>query len=227
MASETILKAYAYASQCNYAEAERVLKDDPDALNTPHGVDLYARIFYATGQIDSARKGWEELVRSFPEYEPAQKALDASQGAVRFGNCVGNSCLLTRKIGVACAVAVVVGIAFSIGKLRHERNVLLPPEPPKVIAEKTISGRINGKVLASLREGFLTNLTDEAVLVISGGSGKYVTDRQRKLAVIADCIKEAAKVPFSKMYFQPASESTDEIILRIIPEWTERKAQDR
>jgi hypothetical protein len=226
MTSETILKAYAFASQCNYAEAERMLKADPDALNTPHGVDLYARILYAAGHIDSARQVWEELTRSFPDYEPAHKALAASQSPMQFSQCMVDRNLLTRKIGFACVVVAVVGIAF-IGKLCQKESVPPSPEPPKVIAETTISGKINGRVLASLRDGFLTNLTDEAVLVISGGSGKYVTDRQRKLAVIADCIREEAKIPFSKMYFQPASESTDEIFLHIVPAWTGRTVSEQ
>ena len=81
--------------------------------------------------------------------------------------------------------------------------------------------------MSSLCDGFLTNLTEESVLVIRGGSGRYVTDRLKKLAVIADCIKEVANVPFSKMYFQPADKSVDEIVLQIVPALKDGKVYRR
>ena len=136
-------------------------------------------------------------------------------------------CGLSRRLKVAAVAAVAVGVLVSVLAAVKTCGSQPAPQhdckssPPAVIAEVSINGAINGKTLTSLREGFLTNLTEEAVLVIRGGVGKYVTDRQKKLAVIADCMLVVAKVPVSKMYLQPAPESTDEIVLQIVPAWRE------
>lgn len=235
MKEKTILKAYALASQCKYAEAEFLLKSDHEALGTPYGLDLYARILYAVGKTEAARHIWEELLRSSPDYEAAKNALDADQNALRFcpSELMGMSRILKLSFVGIAAIALIIAFSIgrachtSIGKACHTLEVNSTPEPPSVIAEITITGRINGKVLSSLCDGFLTNLTEESVLVIRGGSGRYVTDRLKKLAVIADCIKEVANVPFSKMYFQPADKSVDEIVLQIVPALKDGKVYRR
>ena len=220
-AESTILRAYAIAAQGNYAEAERLLKSSPESLNSPHGVDLYARILFAAGHRDEARHVWEELVRACPDFESAKRALSEDCKLT-----IPIETLVTRKkkIVTAAIIAIVIGVAFSVGKLYSPRASAPIDTAPKVIAETVLTEKINGKILTSLKDGFLTNLTEGTSLVISGGQGKYITDRQRKLAVIADCIKEIAKIPVSKMYFQPAEESTDEVRLQIVPSFKPQEA---
>lgn len=219
-----ILRAYALASQCKYAEAERELKSTPEALETPHGVDLYARILWAADHRDEARRLWNELSRACPDFEPAKKALSADDNALTF-DCQCRDLVRKRHVYVIVGVvAMAIGMAFSVGKLCGSSERTPPNVAPTVIAETSLHGRFGGKELKALKEGVLTNLTSGSVLVIRGGNGKYITDRQKKLAVIADCIKEVAGIPLSKMYFQPSAESTDDVILQIVPAYVEKEA---
>ena len=240
MTSEVaILRAYALLSQGAYAEAEELLGSVPEALQTPSGADLYARLRFEQGAEDEAKSVWESILTSCPDYEPAAKALEAYSMPSQFDEDDGDPssgaapCGLSRRLKVAAVAAVVVGVLVSVlVAVKTCGSQPVPqhdckPSPPTVIAEMSITGAINGKTLTSLREGFLTNLTEDAVLVVRGGAGKYITDRQKKLAVIADCLSEVAKVPISKMYIQPATESTDEIVLQIVPAWLEGRAEDQ
>lgn len=219
-----ILRAYALASQCRYSEAESELKSTPQALETPHGVDLLARILWAAGRRDEARRLWHELSRACPDFEPAKKALEADENALTF------DCRCTDPVGrhhvhiILGIVAVAIGLAFSVGKFCGSSKRDEPKAPPAVIAETALHGRFGGNELKALKDGILTNLTAGTVLVIRGGNGRYITDRQKKLAVIADCIKEVAGVPVSKMYFQPSAESTDDVILQIVPVYAGKEA---
>lgn len=216
-----ILRAYVFASQCNYIEAERTLKSVPETLKTPHGVDLFARILWAAGNKDDARRLWEDLVRQCPNFEPAVKALSSDEGAFRFESADIGLISKRRLYAILGSLAVVIGVTFSLGKFCGSPSEDVPCRT--VIAETVLKGRIGGSDLRVLSEGFLTNLTETTVLVIKGGSGRTITDRQRKLAVIADCIKEVAKIPVTKMYFQPADVSTDDVILQIVPAYSASK----
>lgn len=215
-----ILRAYALASQCRYTEAEQMLKSNPEALNTPQGTDLFARILYASGQKSAAKQAWEQLLLNEPGFEPAQRALSADEAPLTIDE---NDEEGTRDPGrkrlcvFAATVAVALGVAFSLGKICGGGAQVAKQTPPAVIAETTLPVKLNGAMLNSLKGGILTNLTGETVLVIRGGRGKYVNDRQNSLANIADCIRMITGVPVSKMFFQPAAESSDVITLQIVP----------
>jgi len=204
-----------------------LLREDRDALQTPHGVDLYARILYAAGQRPAARKVWEELLSIYPDFEPAQKALTADECTLKYNPRELFAPSRRRTYVMVALAAIALGIAYSFGKKSSVVTYAAQPESPKVVAETVVSGPLSGGVLKSIRDGLLTNLTEETVLVISGGSGRYVTDRQRKLAVVADCLKEIAKVPTTKMYFQPGCESSDAITFQIVPAFSVGKESDK
>jgi len=222
-----ILRAYALASQCRYIEAERELKSVPEALETPHGIDLYARILWAAGQRAVARSLWEELSRTCPDFEPAAKALSADANALNF-ECESSRSISKRNIyTIVALVAIAVGASFSVGKFCGSPTIQQQPTRPAVIAETMLPARFGGSELRALKDGILTNLTKETVLIIRGGSGKFITDRQRKLAVIADCIKEIAGVPVTRMYFQPSESSTNDVILQIVPAYSKEEASPR
>lgn len=219
-----ILRAYALASQCRYSEAEHELKSKTEALETPHGVDLYARILWAADHRDEARRLWNELSRACPDFEPAKKALSADDNALTF-DCQCRDLVSRRHVYVIVGVvAMAIGMAFSVGKLCGSSERTPPDVAPTVIAETSLHGRFGGKELKALKEGIFTNLTSKSALVIRGGNGKYITDRQKRLAVIADCIKEIAGIPLSKMYLQPFAESTDDVVFQIVPAYAEKEA---
>ena len=227
MSAETaILRAYALACQCRYFEAERELKSVPETLDSAYGIDLYARILWAGGQRSAARRLWGELVCTHPDFEPAAKALSADDDALKF-KCERSGWLSRRCLyAVSALAAVMIGVAFSIGKFCGS-SVEASSARPKVIGETILHGRFGGAELRALRDGILTNLTDETMLVIQGGSGKQITDRQRRLAVVADCIREITGTPVSKMYFRPSEVSSNDVILQIVPAYSSQEGQQR
>ncbi len=215
-----ILRAYALASQYKYHEAEDALRSVDGAMSSLHGADLYARILCATGRKDSARGIWEEILHVQPDNEAAKLAIQSLDAPVAVDlNGVSNGIAKNYKIVIAAVLALGVGFAFSLGKHIGGTVPAEQPEVPTILAETTVGGKISGKILKELEHGFLTNLTENCALVIKGGSGKYITDRQKRLAVLADCIKEATKIPISQMYFQPGDESADTYTLQIVPCW--------
>jgi hypothetical protein len=93
----------------------------------------------------------------------------------------------------------------------------VPPQS-RIIAEQTLDiSKINGKILEELSNGILTNMTDNTVLVISGGMGKYVTDRQRSLSVIAESISQIAGVQMGDILISVAEDSQKEVNIAIVP----------
>lgn len=226
IAEVAILLAYAFASQGKYDEAEQLLASVPEALNTPSGADLLARIKFEQGDESAARRIWEGLLAVDPSSESARNAL-AALDASPCKLCDGDvqQCFCCRwKYVCAFTLAVLLGLAFSLGKAWKctSSEMLQAPKQSscqhsRVIAEQMLEiSKINGKVLAELRDGILTNLTEGVVLVLSGGKGKYVTDRQRNLSVIADCIGAKLSISLSQMYLQPAGETSDEVRLTLI-----------
>lgn len=218
----TILRAYALASQGKLVEAELVLKSEPVCLQTPHGLDLLARILYASGQKDSAKHIWKELERVSPDYEAARNAL--STNMVQIGSePIGRDSSFRKKAGLAVAVvAIALGCAFSIGKACHRCSLDLNREQSVVIDEVVIPGKLDGAMFITLKEGFLTNLTDNTVLVLRGGQGKYANDRQNYLANVADGLNLVAQIPLTKLYFQPAEKSTDSITLQVVSDFARK-----
>ena len=213
-----ILRAYALASQGKYREAEDVLRSVDGAMSSLHGADLYARILCATGRKDSARGIWEEILHVQPDNEAAKLAIQSLDAPVAVDlNGVSNGIAKNYKIVIAAVLALGVGFAFSLGKHIGGTVPAEQPEVPTILAETTVGGKISGKILKELEHGFLTNLTENCALVIKGGCGKYITDRQKRLAVLADCIKEVKRIPISQMYFQPGDEPADAYTLQIIP----------
>ena len=224
-AEVAILRAYAFASQGKYAEAEQMLNSMPEALDTPSGADLLARIRFELGDVDSARRIWEEQLRIDPSYEPARKALailnDPSSGEVA-ETCF---CRRWKYFGIAI-LGVLLVLSFFLGKARSRVPWESPVQqvaqdtPPKapVIAEQTLEmSKINGKVLAGLRNGILTNMTENTMLVISGGRGKYLPERLQDLSVIVDSLSTWSSIPITNIMFQAGGASSSNVILSVIP----------
>ena len=86
-----------------------------------------------------------------------------------------------------------------------------------VIAEQEVEiARINNALLADLRCGIFTNMTEDTLLVVSGGQGKYITDRMRNLAVVSECIMGVTEIPLSKILLQVGEISRPYLLLQII-----------
>ena len=205
-----ILRAYAFASQGKYAEAEQMLQSLPGVLDTPSGADLLARIRFEQGDEDAARHIWEQILRVDPANEAAMKALEALDRFCR-----------KWKYIVAAVLAVLIGISFSIGKAcskdKPVQSQVAQQQVPVVIAEQTLEiAKINGKVLAGLRDGILTNMTDKTVLVLSGGVGRHITDRINNLAVVAECIHGITRVLAKDILLCVAENSQQELNVKIV-----------
>lgn len=225
-AEVAILRAYAFATQGKYAEAEQLLVSAPEALNTPSGTDLFARIKFEQGDVATARRIWEELLVVDATNESARNALAVIDAPLDVSEIDEPAPCFCRRRKYVCAavLAVLLGFAFSLGKAWHSASsapVVQQATPevtsqPTVIAEQTLKiSEINGKVLASLKTGILTNMTDSTILVISGGRGKYPSDRARCLAVIAENINVVADLDFSKIKLQIAGENEQHVKLLI------------
>lgn len=219
MATEIpILRAYALATQGRYEEAEEFLRNAQGALDTLSGADLLARIRFEQGDIDSARRIWEEILRLQPENEAAKNALEEIDNPTREENTLLS--YFSRKRTYVCIAVFVLMIvlSFSIGKFCGKTPLPVGQEKSTdVIAEQTLEiGKINGRVLSGLRDGILTNMTESTVLVLSGGRGKYATDRARSLSVVADCIRDSAKIPSSNILFSVSECSQEELRLSVV-----------
>ncbi len=220
-AEVAILRAYAFASQGKYTEAEQLLTSAPEALNTPSGADLFARIKFEQGDEAIARHIWEQLLADDTTNESAQKALAALDASPCESDADEVVPCFYRRWKFVCAgiLAVLLGLAFSLGKAwkgtssgtLHE-SVLLPCLQPRIIAEQMLEiSKINGEVLAELRNGILTNMTEETMLVLSGGRGRYITDRQKCLSVIAEVVSAKTKVPFSNILFKASDKNSEAV----------------
>lgn len=219
MTSESaILRAYALLMQGRRDEAEATLRNAQGALDTPSGADLLARIRFEQGLEDDARRIWLRIHEVFPDFEPAAKAIDAFENPPPIETASPCSC---HRFKYACAVAIIVlfGVAFSIGKMcggNGQPEAEPESDRPVVIAEQSIPVRaINGAILRSLKDGILTNMTDSTTLVLLGGTGKYITDRQKRLSIIAECINMEAKIPLSQILFQASDQETNSITLSV------------
>ena len=225
-----ILRAYAFASQGKYAEAEQILQSMPEALDTLSGADLLARIRFERGDEDAARHIWEQILRVDPANEAAMKALEALDNPVLCEECGDSFCRKWKYI-IAAVLAILLGISFSIGKAcRKDKPVqsqVAQQQVPVVIAEQTLEiAKINGKVLAGLRDGILTNMTDKTILVLSGGRGKYATDRIQELAVIADNLRMMSHIPLSRICLRLQDGSLESIRIQIFSSSIEGKELD-
>ena len=226
-AEVAILRAYAFASQGKYAEAEQLLASVPEALNTPSGADLFARIKFEQGDVATARRIWEELLVVDATNESAKNALAAIDAPLEMSEIDEPATCFCRRRKYVCAavLAVLLGFAFSLGKAwqgkvppsKDESTICAETEPQsRIIAEQTLDiSKINGKVLSQLRDGILTNMTEKTMLVLSGGRGKYITDRQNCLSVIAEIVCANTKVPLSKILFK-TSEKDDGVVKIVV-----------
>ena len=215
-----ILRAYAFASQGKYAEAEQMLQSMPETLDTLSGADLLARIRFEQGDEDAARHIWEQILRSDPTNESAKKALEALDNPPIDDEC--GDCFCRRwKYALVAALAVLIGVSFSIGKACGKVETIKPQptqQESAVIAEQTLDvAKINGKVLAELRNGILTNMTENTMLVIAGGRGKYAADRMQNLASIADGLRLMSHLPLSRISLRLHDDTSEQIRILIIP----------
>lgn len=217
IATTTIQRSFALACKGKYDIAEELLTSSPETLQTPHGADLYARILFATGRRESARAVWEKILEAAPDYEPARLALEAGTSGRKFKLCNLFRGYNLRRCLVAMLAVIVVIESFILTTNNRREETGAPPTPPSVILTATIPSDLMRESLQSLQKGFLTNLTEKSILLIRGGVGRYITDRQRQLAVLTECLTASTGIPSSKVYLQPAAESTNTIELLIVP----------
>lgn len=224
-AEVAILRAYAFATQGKYAEAEQLLVSAPEALNTPSGADLLARIKFEQGDEVAARQIWEQIRTVDPANESVREALAAidtqepiNDSPSRWWRC--------RKFVVAALLAILVGASFSLGKAWRSASSeptdqqiasLVPPQPSVIAKQALEIPKINAKVLAELRNGILTNMTDKTMLVVSGGRGKYVPERVSELSVIVDSLSSVSGVPMTNIMFQACGVSCSTVTLSVVP----------
>jgi len=216
-----ILRAYALASQGKYAEAEQMLASVPEVLNTPSGADLFARIKFEQGDESTARHIWEELLAIDPTNESARNALVAIDAPTDLSAMENAETCLCSRFKYVCAAAIVglLGMAFFIGTMcgsKVQTGSAPEADKPGFIVEQSFPVEaINGALLRSLKDGILTNMTDNAVLVLRGGKGRYITDRQKRLSIIAENIEMESKVPLSRILFQASDQESDSITLSV------------
>ncbi len=224
-AEVAILRAYAFASQRKYDEAEALLRSVPEALDMPSGTDLLARIRFEQGDVDSARRIWEAQLRTDPSCESARKALSALDDPLSDETAETCFCRRWKYFGIA-ALAVLLVLSFFLGKACNRAPLESPvqqvtqdaiPKAP-VIAEQALEiSKISGKVLAGLKNGILTNMTEKTMLVISGGRGKYVPEQVQDLSVIVDSLSTWSGIPMTNIMFQAGGASSSNVILSVIP----------
>jgi len=210
-----------FPSQGKYAEAEQLLVSVPEAINSSTGADLLARIKFEQGDESTARHMWEKLLAIDPANESARNALAAIDSPIDLSAMENVEACLCRRFKYACAVVIVslLGFAFIIGTICGGKGqVEATQEADKigVVAEQSIPVRaINGALLRSLKDGILTNMNNNTILVLRGGKGKYITDRQKRLSIIAECFERESKVPLSKILFQASDQESDAITLSV------------
>ena len=220
-AEVAILRAYAAASQGKYAEAEHLLSTVPEALEIPAGMDLLARIKFEQGSESTARHIWETLLAMDPANESARNALLAIDSPPDLVATHDAGCGSHRRFKYVCAIviAAISGVAFSIGKMCGGKLQTVPTAAmasPIAIAEQSISvDEINCGSLRSLKDGILANMTASTTLVLKGGRGKHITDRQKQLSIIAECIQIETGIPLSQILFQASEEDSDSVTLYV------------
>lgn len=220
-AEVAILRAYAFASQGKYDEAEQLLASVPEVLNTPSGADLLARIKFEQGDESTARRIWEELLAVDPSSESARIALAALDSSSGFSAAEDAEPCFCHRFKYSCVVvfAVLLGVAFSIGKMCGGKGqpATTPKESsPVVVAEQSIPVRkINDALVSSLNDWVLTNITDSTVLVLTGGSRKSIAGRLNQLSFLAESIKKESNVPLPPILFQALDHESDSITLSI------------
>ena len=220
-----ILRAYALLSQGEYEAAEQTLKSLNGVLNTPAGADLFARLRFEQGAEEEAHRIWEDIHRTCPEFLPAVSALEAFENPPHDEVAETCFCRKWKFISIA-ALAVLLVLSFFLGEAGNRAPLESPvqqvaqdalPKAP-VIAEQALEiSKINGKVLAGLKNGILTNMTEKTMLVISGGRGKYVPERVQDLSVIVDSLSAVSGIPMTNIMFQAGGASSSNVILSVIP----------
>lgn len=73
--STLLLCAYTLAKAKRYAEAEAMILSNAEVAKTPPAIDLLARLRVEQGDLIEARRLWEDLASTNPDYLPARNAL--------------------------------------------------------------------------------------------------------------------------------------------------------
>lgn len=155
-----ILRAYALLSQSKYEEAEQMLRSVEGVLNTPSGADLFARLRFEQGAEEEARMIWDQVHRAFPDFEPAAKALEAFANPPPSDegkdDAVATDGALTKRLKIAAAAAVVIGLLVSVlSAVKGCRN-----EPTPIRADSPIVTNFVERVETQLVDRFVTNYVD-------------------------------------------------------------------
>lgn len=101
--STLLLCAYTLAKAKRYAEAEAMVLSNLEIAKTPPAMDLLARLRIEQGDNIEARRLWEELTATYPDYLPAQQALkyfDTKPSKITKKHCLIVAMLLLFGLGI-------------------------------------------------------------------------------------------------------------------------------
>ncbi|MEG2415490.1 MAG: hypothetical protein RSB74_06190, partial [Kiritimatiellia bacterium] len=105
-AKTALLCAYTLAKAERYVDAEELILSDVELAKTVEAMDLLARIRAEQGDVNEARRLWQEIQSIHPEYLPATRALNHLGKKPRGGS----RCHRLTLVLSALAVGIVIGI---------------------------------------------------------------------------------------------------------------------
>lgn len=101
--STVLLCAYTLAKAKHYAEAEASILSHPEIAKTPPALDLLARLRIEQNDFIEARRIWEDLLSTHPNYMPARNALkhfDTKPSKIKKTHLIIGAMLLLFGLGL-------------------------------------------------------------------------------------------------------------------------------
>ncbi|MDO5461943.1 MAG: hypothetical protein Q4F99_00425 [bacterium] len=117
--STLLLCAYTLAKAKRYAEAEAMILSNAEISKTAPAIDLLARLRIEQGDIIEARRLWEELTATHPDYLPARNALKHFET---------KSTCFTKKRCVVIAMFLLLGLGIFIGHMLNSQPKIPTPQ---------------------------------------------------------------------------------------------------
>lgn len=123
-----LLRAYTLAKAKRYSEAEALILSDAEVVKTPPAIDLLARLRFEQKDLIEARRLWEELLSSYPQYTPARRALKHFDRKSRWLTQRRLTALIALLLSLLC-----VGLGMYLQHLRAPTPTQAPLTPPAPI----------------------------------------------------------------------------------------------